>query len=51
MLRDAWLHEVSEKEEPVVKLVEGDRDARNIISCDEPTLASAYWVPYVQFGV
>ncbi|KAM0444970.1 hypothetical protein ACHAQK_002513 [Fusarium lateritium] len=51
MLRDAWLHEVGEKEEPVVELVEGDREARDVISCDEPRLVSAYWIPYVHLGV
>lgn len=50
-LRDAWLQEICEKEKPVVELVEGDRDARTIYSCEEPKLASAYWAPYIHFGV
>ncbi|KAG5659530.1 hypothetical protein KAF25_002089 [Fusarium avenaceum] len=50
-LREVWLHEISGEKEPVVELVEGDRDARDVHPCDEPKLASAYWVPYVHFGV
>ncbi|CAJ0546549.1 Ff.00g011760.m01.CDS01 [Fusarium sp. VM40] len=51
ILRDAWLHGISGEKEPVVELVEGDRDARTIYSCEEPKLVSAYWAPYVHFGV
>lgn len=51
ILRDAWLYEISGEKEPVIELVEGDRDARDVHPCDEPKLASAYWVPYVHFGV
>jgi hypothetical protein len=51
ILRDAWLHEISGKKEPVAELVDGDRQARDVLPCDEPRLASAYWVPYVHFGV
>ncbi|KAH6954228.1 CHAT domain-containing protein [Fusarium avenaceum] len=51
ILRDAWLHEISGEKEPMVELVEGERDARTIYSCEEPKLVSAYWAPYVHFGV
>jgi hypothetical protein len=51
ILRDAWLHEISGKKEPVAELVEGDRESRDVLPCDELRLASAYWAPYVHFGV
>ncbi|PTD06930.1 hypothetical protein FCULG_00006387 [Fusarium culmorum] len=51
LMRDAWLEVVDEDEDSASRTVRGNREARDIISCEDDSVAPAYWVPYVHFGI
>jgi CHAT domain-containing protein len=52
VMRDIWLDSMDEDGGSVPRTVQqGERGARDIISCEEDSVAPAYWVPYVHFGV
>ncbi|CAF3564408.1 unnamed protein product [Fusarium graminearum] len=48
LMRDAWLEVADEDDDSASRTV---REARDIISCDDDSVAPAYWVPYVHFGI
>ncbi|KAF0640691.1 hypothetical protein FPSE5266_06608 [Fusarium pseudograminearum] len=48
LMRDAWLEVIDEDDDSASRTV---REARDIISCEDDSVAPAYWVPYVHFGI
>nr|CEG05472.1 unnamed protein product [Fusarium clavum] len=48
-MRDIWLDNMEEEGNSTLR--GEDREARDIISCEEDGPVPAYWVPYVHFGI
>lgn len=48
-MRDVWLDKM--EEDGNFALHGEDREARDIVPCEEDEAAPAYWVPYVHFGI
>ena len=50
-MRDIWLDSMEEDGNPALRALRGEREVRDIISCEDDEPAPAYWVPYVHYGV